>query len=90
MTRSQVKQSKKIEAFNQSTLDNKASNKKVVEGSPQGGDSASTSESIVKLARESLEIGKILGIKVIANEANAIKRITESLKSNRPLRTARS
>ena len=90
MTRSQVKQSKMNEASNQSTLDRMASRKKGVEGSPQGGDSASTSESIVKLARESLERGKVLGIKVISNEDNAIKRITATIKSNQLPRTARS
>jgi len=90
MTRSQVKQSKKNEAPNISTLDKMASRRKGGEGSPQGGDSASTSESILRLARESIEIGNILGLKVISNEAKAIKRITESIKSNRLQRSARS
>ena len=90
MTRSQVKQSKKNEASNNSALDRMASRRKGVEGSPQGGDSASASESILKLAGESIEIGKVLGIKVISNGAKAIKRITGSIKSNRIPRTARS
>ena len=54
-----------------------------MEGSPQGSDSAKTSYSIVKIARESLEVGKLLGVKVITNEANVLKGITKTLKSNR-------
>jgi len=76
------------EAFDLSTLGRKASSKEAVEDSPQSGDSASTSESIVKIAREALEIGKILGVKVITHDANARKRITSTIKSNR--RNARS
>ena len=90
LTRSQVKQSKKNEAVNQSTLDRMTSRKKGVEGSPKGGDSASTTESIVKLARESIEIGKVLGIKVISNEAIALKQMTATIKNSRLPRTARS
>ena len=61
-----------------------------MEGSPQGSESTKTSESIVKIAREALEVGKILGVKVIGNEANALKRITGTLKTNKPTRAARS
>jgi len=50
---------------------------------PHVGDSPSTTDSMIKLAKESLELGRILGIKVIANEGNAMKRITESLKASR-------
>ena len=39
-----------------------------------------TSESMIRLAKESLEIGKILGVKVIANEKAALWGITSSLK----------
>ena len=46
-----------------------------MEGSPLGSDSEKTSESIAKIAREALEVGKILGVKVIADEANALKRV---------------
>jgi len=46
-----------------------------------------TSESIIKLAKESLEIGKILGVKVIANEEAAIRRITSSLKEEKKKRS---
>jgi len=37
----------------------------------------------MKLANEALEIGEVLGIKVIGNKENALKRITCSLKSKR-------
>ena len=49
-----------------------------------------TSESLAEIAREALEVGKLLGVKVIANEANALKRITGTLKRNRSTRTVRS
>ena len=42
-----------------------------------------TTESIRKLAEESLEIGKILGVKVIAKEENAKRRIIASLKEEK-------
>jgi len=39
-----------------------------------------TSESLVRLAKESLKIGRILGVRVIGNEQAAILRITKPLK----------
>jgi len=42
-----------------------------------------TSESLVRLAHESLQIGEILGIRVIGNKQVAISRITKPLKKNR-------
>ena len=45
--------------------------------------SQSTTESMRKLAEESLQIGNILGLKVIANKENTIRRITDSLKEER-------
>jgi len=39
-----------------------------------------TTESMRKLAEESLAIGEILGIKVIGKEKEAQRRITDSLK----------
>jgi len=38
----------------------------------------------MKLANEALEIGEVLGIKVIDKRENALKRITSSLKNKRP------
>jgi len=45
-----------------------------------------TTESMRKLAEESLAIGEILGIKVIAKEKEAKRRITDSLKEEKKRR----
>ena len=42
-----------------------------------------TTESMRKLAEESLAIGEILGMKIIARKKEAIRRITDSLKVER-------
>jgi len=46
-------------------------------------DSGKTTESMVKIANEALEIGELLGIKVVSHRKNAVKRITSSLKHRR-------
>ena len=51
------------------------------EGNLREGDSGKTTESMVKIANEALEIGEVLGIKVIGNRESALKRITCSLKN---------
>ena len=51
--------------------------------SPQKTRSPETSESMVKLAKEALEIGRILGIKVVTNERAALRSITASLKESK-------
>jgi len=86
VTRSQAKQSKKVVTRSQSIFNRSASGEKCVEGSPQASESAKTSDSIVKIAKESLEIGKLLGVKVIIHDRNVLKKITSSIKSNRSLR----
>jgi len=44
-------------------------------------------DSLQKIAREALHIGKILGISVVQNEKAAAARITDSLnKSKKPLK----
>ena len=73
-------------AFNKSTLDSKALSDKGVGDGLQRGNSESDSDSTVKIAREAIEIGKILGLEVIVHKDNAVKRITETLKTNRPSR----
>ena len=78
VTRSQAKQSN-------CNLNKIASGVGVREGSPLG--SERTTDSILKIAKESLEVGELLGIKVIANKENALKRITKSLKSQRLTRS---
>ena len=45
--------------------------------------SSNTSESIQKPAKESLKIGKLLGMTVIENENAVTKRITRSLKKSK-------
>jgi len=42
-----------------------------------------TTDSLAKLAKESLDVGSLLGVKVCANEEAALKRITVSLKKER-------
>ena len=64
--------------------------KNCVDDSPLGTQSIETTNSMVKLAEEALEMGKLLGVEVITHKANAVKRITESLKSNRGTRSMRS
>jgi len=53
------------------------------EVSPLESESVKTTESMRKLAEDSLAMGELLGLKVVANKENAIKRITQSLKSAR-------
>ena len=64
--------------------------RRVTRGQKKGEKSNSqlTSESIKRIAKESLEIGKILGVEVIANEDAAIGRITSSLKEVKRKRNA--
>jgi len=44
---------------------------------------ANSEDSIVKLAKESIQIGNLLGLKITHNEKGAEARITRSLRSNR-------
>ena len=66
------------------------SKKNYVEDSPPGRRSMETTESMKQLAEEALEVGEILGVKVISHKANAVKRITDSLKSHRVARSMRA
>jgi len=58
------------------------------EDSPQSSKSPKTTENIAKLAKESLDIGEILGVKVIDKKEAALKRITSSLKEQRRVRAS--
>ena len=42
--------------------------------------SQDTSESLIKLAKESIKVGKLLGVTVIDKEEDAVRRIINSLK----------
>jgi len=47
-------------------------------------------ESMKQLAEEALKVGELLGVKVISHRANAVKRITDSIKANRATSLARA
>ena len=87
VTRSQAKQSKVSVTKSKSIWNRSSLGEGVIDESPLGSEFESTTGSIVKLAKESIEVGKVLGIKVISNEENALKRITKSLKSQRSTRS---
>ena len=53
---------------------------------PQSNKSSKTTESMAKLALESLAIGELLGVKVIGKKDVALKRITSGLKKERKVR----
>jgi len=84
MTRSQTKQRKTSISANQLSQKSYPTGKARRDVSTGGSGSAKTTESMKKLAKEALDIGERLGIKVINNKENALKRITNSLKNNRP------
>ena len=83
VTRSQMKKGKKQLARKPNKEVRTKSELEYVDGSPRGRKSIETTESMIKEAEKALEVGELLGIKVISHKANAIKRITDSLKSNR-------
>ena len=55
----------------------------LLHGIPLTSSPTSSPDSLVKLAHNSLQIGELLGVKVIENLDTAISRITEPLKRNR-------
>jgi len=83
VTRSQKKKGKKqaVRSPNKGARTNSVM--ECVDGNLLGRKSIETTESMIKLAEEALEMGELLGVKVISHKANVIKRITNSLKSNR-------
>jgi len=50
---------------------------------PHSSSSQDTSETLIKLAKESLEVGKLLGMVVIDKEEAALGRITNGLRKER-------
>jgi len=60
------------------------------EGSPQSNKSSETTESMNKLALESLHLGEILELKVIDKKEVALKRITSGLKKERKAKATHS
>jgi len=89
VTRSKTKQSKELAGRSRSNLVRNVSVKEGKEYSPQESDPEKTIDSMRKLAEESLKVGEMLGIKVIANKENAVKRITQTLKISRASRSTR-
>ena len=83
MTRSQVKKARPQVSRGQSNVVKTRAGKKSVEDSPIGRLSTDTTESMKQLAEDALALGELLGVKVISHKANAVKRITDSLKANR-------
>jgi len=83
VTRSQSKKCKAMVGRRKMTPDNNVSGVGGKEDSPLLSESLNTTASVRKLAEESIEIGELLGLKVVANKDIAIKRITDSLKKAR-------
>jgi len=52
--------------------------------------SMETTESMIQVAEEALAVGELLGVKVISQKENAIKRITDTLKSSRVTRSMKA
>ena len=84
LTRSQAK---KMQDFidQKSSIKGKYGNREI---SPQSNNSLETTESMTKLALESIELGELLGLKVIDKKEVALKQITSSLKKGRKARAA--
>ena len=78
-TRSQTMKCKEPEVKRKEASNRRVLSKGVREDRIQVSDSVETTESLCKLAEESIELGELLGVKVIANRENAVKRITQSL-----------
>uniref|UniRef100_A0A7C9DRP8 Uncharacterized protein n=2 Tax=Opuntia streptacantha TaxID=393608 RepID=A0A7C9DRP8_OPUST len=53
-------------------------------------ESIETTESMKQTAEEALNIGELLGVRVISHRENAVKRITDTIKANRAQRAKRS
>jgi len=83
VTRIQSKKCKAMVGRRKLTPDNNVSGVGGKEDSPLQSESLNTTASVRKLAEESIEIGELLGLKVVVNKENAIKRITDSLKKAR-------
>jgi len=83
VTRSQMRKAKSKVTGRHSSVARKRDDMKVVKASPCDRHSIESTESMKQLAEEALKVGEMLGIKVISHRANAVKRITDSLKAKR-------
>ena len=89
VTRSQMRKAKSKVTGRHSSVARKRVDMKVVKASPCDRHSIESTESMKQLAEEALKVGEMLGIKVISHRANAVKRITDSLKANRATSSVR-
>uniref|UniRef100_A0A7C8ZEU4 Uncharacterized protein n=1 Tax=Opuntia streptacantha TaxID=393608 RepID=A0A7C8ZEU4_OPUST len=87
VTRSQLKKCKEQAGRGRTVRNSDGSGSAGEDDSPLTSDSTRTTESMRKLAEESLQVGELLGLKVVAHKENAIKRITQSLKNARVSRS---
>ena len=53
---------------------------------PQSSNTNETTESMLRIAQESLQVGELLGVRVIGNKKVAVKRITDHLKETKAQR----
>ena len=83
VTRSQTKKRKGSVLRRHSTTTNCSSGKARKEGSHSRGDSVRTTESMRKIANEAIEIGEMLGLRIVSKKEIAVKRLTRSLKSKK-------
>ena len=86
-TRSQTKRERELVTRSPNHLSRVSANNMSREGSYQANKSLETTDSIAKLAKESLDMGKLLRIKVIGKEEVTVKRLITSLKNGRKGRT---
>lgn len=87
VTRSQVKKCNELSKRRMGMRNRDGLGSEGEEESPFESESVKTTESMRNLAEESLKVGELLGVKVVANKENAIKRITQSLKNARVPKT---
>ena len=83
MTRSQFKKGKEQIEKGRSVSNRGGSRSEGEDESPLTSNSIKTTESMQKVAEDSLQVGELLGLKVVAHKENAIRRITQSLKNAR-------
>ena len=86
LTRSQAKRKRELLTRNQKIKSNVSIGRRRREACSQASKSPETTESIANLAKESLEMGKVLGLKVIGKEEVAVKGLISSLKNERQVR----
>ena len=75
--------SKKVPRRNLQVIDRRVTRSQKKLANPHSSSSQDTSESLIKLAKESLEVGKLLGMVVIDKEEAALGRITNGFRKER-------